>query len=587
MLEGVHRMLHHMRRRGPDANGVWSAPGVLLGHRRLAILDLQARANQPLVSADHRYVVVFNGEIYNFRELRHSLEQRGVSFSTTSDTEVVLALYQREGASVLARLRGMFALAIWDSKTRELFLARDPYGIKPLYYSPPKAGLVFASQVKALVASQLAPVSTEPAGIVGFHLWGSVPEPWTLYRDIFALPAGHCLRVRAGVPEAPVCWHDISVHWKGKEAGSATEDLSERVREALTDSVRAHLVSDVPVSVFLSGGIDSAVVAALARELGASLEAITVGFEEFAGRPEDELPAAAATAAHYGMPHHERRVSASEFARDVPRILAAMDQPSVDGVNTWFASKAAAERGHKVVLSGVGGDELFCGYSSFERVPRAAAIGRMATASGASRTLSGGFVAYLGKRLIHPKLAGLACLGSSIEGAYFLSRGLFLPQELPPLIGLDMARDGLDRLAGSPIGMGCADARDSTSAVGLLESTRYLRNQLLRDSDWASMDHSLELRTPLIDTQLLADLGPFVSRFSRGAGKALMARSPRAALPAAVVGRRKTGFGVPMARWLSAPVDAGADRRGNGKLQGKHWARNWAAIVIADALSCA
>jgi asparagine synthase (glutamine-hydrolysing) len=279
-------MLHHMRRRGPDAEGVSSSPGVVLGHRRLAILDLAARANQPLVSRDQRYSIVFNGEIYNFRELRRSLEQQGVSFHTTSDTEVLLALYSREGADMLRRLRGMFALAIWDTTARELFLARDPYGIKPLYYASTKDGVIFASQVKALVASQLTPVEPEPAGIAGFHLWGSVPEPWTLYRNLLALPAGHWLRVRDGVPGTPVCWHDIRLHWRTSGAELATDDLGVRVREALTDSVRAHLVSDVPVSVFLSGGVDSAVLAALASELGASLEGITVGFEEFAGGPD-------------------------------------------------------------------------------------------------------------------------------------------------------------------------------------------------------------------------------------------------------------------------------------------------------------
>jgi asparagine synthase (glutamine-hydrolysing) len=189
--------------------------------------------------------------------------------------------------------------------------------------------------------------------------------------------------------------------------------------------------------------------------------------------------------------------------------------------------------------------------------------------------------------LIHPKLAGLPSLGGSIEGAYFLSRGLFLPQELPALIGPDLARDGLARLAGSPLGIGRADARDVTAAVGLLESTCYLRNQLLRDSDWASMDHSLELRTPLVDAPLLAELGPFVSRFRGGAGKALMAQSPRAPLPAAVTRRRKTGFGVPMAQWLLGPIGGAADRPRNGRPNGKSWARHWATIVMADAMPCA
>src|SRR5262245_49847313 len=208
-LDPVRRMIDRMHNRGPDAEGVWVSEGVVLGHRRLAILDLDDRANQPMVSTDGRYIIVFNGEIYNFRELRRVLEIDGVSFRTTSDTEVLLMLFAREGERMLPRLRGMFAFAIWDTQSRELFLARDPYGIKPLYYRRTREGLLFASQVKALLASRLVSTEREPAGLVGFYLWGSVPEPWTLFRDLFALPAGHWLRVRAGVPESPVCWNNI------------------------------------------------------------------------------------------------------------------------------------------------------------------------------------------------------------------------------------------------------------------------------------------------------------------------------------------------------------------------------------------
>ena len=314
---------------------------------------------------------------------------------------------------MLPRLRGMFAFAIWDTQSRELFLARDPYGIKPLYYTRTKDGFVFASQVKALLASGLVSTEPEPAGLVGFYLWGSVPEPWTLFRDVFALPAGHWLRVRAGVPESPVCWNDIRAHWQKEGCKATTQELQERVREAVSDSVRAHLVADVPVSVFLSGGIDSAAIAGLASGLGAHVEGITIGFQEFAGRHEDEVPVAAAIAAHYGLPHHVRMVSRAEFEQDMPRILDAMDQPSIDGVNTWFASKAAAERGYKVVLSGVGGDELFCGYSSFRQIPRTAALGRAIAAIPGARALLGAPCAYLAKSRSQPKFAGVpAFMGS-------------------------------------------------------------------------------------------------------------------------------------------------------------------------------
>ncbi len=587
-IDAIRRMTDRMRPRGPDAKGLWTGDGVVLGHRRLAILDLDARANQPMVSVDGRYTIVFNGEIYNFRELRRTLEAGGVAFHTTSDTEVLLALFAREGERMLPKLRGMFAFAIWDNKARELFLARDPYGVKPLYYTQTNDGLLFASQVKALLASGRASTECEPAGLAGFYLWGSVPEPWTLYRDVFALPAGHWLRVRAGVPDAPICWHDIRTHWRDEGCNTSAQELQEAVRKAVTDSVRAHLVADVPVSVFLSGGIDSAALAGLASGLGAQVEGITIGFDEFAGQHEDEVPVAAAIAAHYSLPHFVRRVSRTEFEQDIPRILDAMDQPSIDGVNTWFASKAAAERGFKVVLSGVGGDELFCGYPSFRQIPRAAALGRaLATVPGA-RSLLNAPCAWLAQRRSQPKLAGLPMFMDSVEGTYFLRRSIFLPDELPALMGYDMAQEGLKRLGGSPPGMIRAKARDYAGAVGLLESTHYLRNQLLRDSDWASMGHSLELRTPLVDAKLLEALGPYVSGFADGAGKTMLARSPQKPLPDAVINRPKTGFSLPMAKWLT---DA-ADQRAWSRLPmlnapGTPWARRWAKVVVDRMLECA
>ena len=590
-IEAVQQMTTRMAARGPDAEGVWSGEGVVLGHRRLAILDLDARSNQPMVSGCGRYVIVFNGEIYNFRDLRRDLEADGASFRTTSDTEVLLALYARDGERMLPKLRGMFAFAIWDTTARELFLARDPYGIKPLYYAQTRQGLVFASQVKALLASGWVSQELEPAGLAGFYLWGSVPEPWTLYRDVFALPSGHWLKARAGVMAAPVCWHDIRAHWQGKSApspqpspasGRGSQPLPERVREAMRDSVRAHLVADVPVSVFLSGGIDSGTVAGLAAELGAQVEGITIGFEEFAGRPDDEVPVARAIAAHYGLRHHIRYVTRAEFAQDLPRILDAMDQPSVDGVNTWFASKAAAERGYKVVLSGVGGDELFCGYPSFRQIPRLAALGRAVAAIPGARALLNAPCAWLARRRAQPKFAAIPEWMDSLEGGYFLRRCLFLPAELPALMGVEPAREGLARLGGTPPGMNLAQARDGAAAVGLLESTHYLRNQLLRDSDWASMGHSLELRTPLVDAKLLDTLGPWVTGFAGGAGKAMLARSPAKPLPDAVINRPKTGFGLPMAAWLAQAADqcAWANLPMLAR-PGTPWARRWARLLIA------
>ncbi|HEY9278151.1 MAG TPA: asparagine synthase (glutamine-hydrolyzing) [Methylotenera sp.] len=586
-FEATQRMVSSMHNRGPDAKTVWTDDCVVLGHRRLAIIDLDSRANQPILSDDERYVIVFNGEIYNFKELRIDLESEGMLFRTSSDTEVLLALYVRERERMLPKLRGMFAFAIWDKHNNELFLGRDSYGIKPLYYAQTKEGLIFASQVKALLVSGVVSKKIEPAGVAGFYLWGSVPEPWTLYQDILVLPAGHYMRVNAGVAQPPVFWSDIRKNWREKVEQLPIQELQEHVRQAVTDSVRAHMVADVPLCVFLSGGIDSGALAGLVSELGAKVEGITIGFDEFTGQAEDEVPVAASIAAHYGLPHFVRRISNAEFEQDIPKILDAMDQPSIDGVNTWFASKAAAERGYKVVLSGVGGDELFAGYSSFQQIPRMAALGKVISAIPGTRPLLKKVCGYLAKVLDKPKLASIPDFMNTLEGAYFLKRSLFLPEELPALMGVDMACEGLKRLRGCPPGMVKANARDGAATVGLLESTHYLRNQLLRDSDWASMAHSLELRTPLVDTQLLETLGPFVSNFTGGIGKGMLARSPVNSLPELIINRPKTGFSLPMAQWLSLASDKTAwSDLPILSASSTPWARRWARVVVERMTKC-
>ncbi|MGA8729319.1 MAG: asparagine synthetase B family protein, partial [Terracidiphilus sp.] len=445
-------------------------------------------------------------------------------------------------------------------------------------------GLVFASQVKALLASELVSPSCEAAGVAGFYLWGSVPEPWTLYRGVFALPAGHWLRMRASESPKAICWNDIRTNWRD-ESRKETGDLQNCLREAVTDSVRAHLVSDVPVCVFLSGGIDSGTIAGLASQLGAQVEGITVAFDEFSSMKEDETTAASAVAKHFGLRHHVRKVTRAEFEEDTPHILYGMDQPSIDGVNTWFASKAAAERGYKVALSGVGGDELFRGYTYMAKISREVKWGKaIASIPGAVQLLQKPS-AYLAKRRSQPKFNGALKFMGSLEGAYFLRRSLFLPHELPILIGKEMATEGLAKLGGSPPGMTRANAVNDEAGVCLLDSTLYLRNQLLRDSDWASMHHSLELRTPLVDGALLAALKPFLPSLPNGAGKAMLAKSPANPMPADVINRPKTGFSVPMNEWLIGASDQRywAD---NPLLApaGTPWARRWAKTVLGTTI---
>ena len=557
----VQRMSDHMRARGPDALGYWSDSkvGLSLGHRRLSILDLEPRANQPMHSDDGRYVIVFNGEIYNFRELRRVLERDGEAFRTRSDTEVLLKLYAREGQSMLSRLRGMFSFAIWDIQTRGLFLARDPYGIKPLYIGRNKDGWLFASQVKALLASGLISHDTDPLGQADFWLLGSVPEPRTWFRNISALPAGSWCRISAdGQFSGPYKYWDIGDSWRNApECRLTPSEAQEMVRAAVSESVRQHLVADVPVGVFLSGGIDSGSLAGLINDAGASgMQGITIAFNEFQGRHENEAPVAAEIARSYGIRHHVRIITQQEFDADLPRILSAMDQPSIDGINTWYASKAVAELGLKVVISGVGGDELFYGYPSFHQLPNLVSRWERLACIPGARPAANLVLALLTRRTGNPRWRWLTRQAGSLYGAYWLRRGLFAPDELPDVMGEEYSLGALrdlnpGTLLESMVGVLPADAM---AAVGQIESSVYLRNQLLRDSDWASMDHSVELRTPLVDAWLLRDLMPVLRSFGRLKGKRMLAASPATPLSQSIIDRVKTGFSIPLGIWMSGAL---------------------------------
>jgi len=530
--EELLRSRDHMTARGPDGSGLWisSDQGVGLAHRRLAIIDLSEAGLQPM--ARGRYRIVFNGEIYNYRELRRELIGQGEEFTSYSDTEVVLALYAREGLRMLPRLR-----------------------IKPLYYALDSNHLRFASQVKALEAGGGIDDEVDPAGLVGFLLWGSVPEPHTLRRGVRCLEAGHHLVVEDGRPRQPRPHHRF--------AGDRETGAGDPAR-ALEESVRAHLVSDVPVAVFLSSGLDSSLIAALAsREVEHPPTTLTLRFDAYVGTPFDEGPLAAEVARSLGTRHVERIVRGADFKDLWPSAMAAMDQPSVDGFNTYVVSRAAHDEGFKVVLSGVGGDELLGGYASFPEVPRWARWARaLDRVPGLSLALP-----HLAKlRPATPKLAGMLEHGTSLQGAYFLRRALYLPPDLPRLVGADFAREGLEtydpvadcaKFLDEVDGVAPAGHRSRASeweAVHRMESTQYLRNQLLRDSDWASMAHSLELRTPLVDAWLHGDIarGDFEPGCSQGKAAAIRLAAPD--LPATLWTRPKTGFYIPVMQWLDEQV---------------------------------
>ena len=580
-----------MHARGPDGAGSWWSQDrhCGLGHRRLSIIDLSERASQPMKSDDGRLVIVFNGEIYNFPQLRLELEADGAQFRTTSDTEVLLHLYARYGAEMVHRLRGMFAFAIWDEVRRGLFLARDPYGIKPLYTANDGWTFRFASQVKALLAGGRVSRDPEPAGVVGFHLFGSVPEPFTCYREIRALPAGHTQWVDVAGPREPKCFASLAeVLAKARQNPVPEAEFAERLREGVLESVRAHLLADVEVGVFLSAGVDSGALLGCMRDAGArEIRAITLAFEEFRGTSEDEAPLAARVSAHYGAHHVVRHLSRDEFVEDLPAILDAMDQPSIDGINTWYVSKAAKEAGLKVAISGLGGDELLGGYPSFCDVPRwRRRFGAFAGMPGVgllARELIGHMAPAFSRT--RPKALGLLKYSSSWAGAYLLRRGLFLPDELRQVMDPEVAREGMRRL--NPLErLGESlkpDPGSDIARVCALESAHYMRNQLLRDSDWAGMAHSLEIRVPLVDYALLRQLGPLIPSLAPGSGKAALAGAPTSPLPGEIVARAKSGFGVPTGAWINAVSDDSSGRTGRRPEPKGVVSRRWSQAVLKGA----
>lgn len=555
------------QRRGPDGEGFWSSDDgrVALAHRRLAIIGLGPDGAQPMTDASGRWTVTFNGEIYNYRELRDELARDGLHMRTDTDTEVLIQVVAHWGEAGLRKLRGMFAFVLWDDLRKELWLARDPCGIKPLYVAEREGALWFASQARAL--AKCAPVDTarDPAALVGFYLWGHVPEPYSWWRGIRMFPAGHVQIVRPGEslrpPHAYVCIQDAYLAQPPRSLAAG------ELRQLILDTVRHHLVADVPVGMFLSGGIDSIVLAACAAELGVQLKTVTVAFDEFKDTPDDEAPQAERAAAALGTDHATVRIGRGEFEAIVDDFLEAMDQPTIDGLNTYLVSRAAAGQGLKVALSGLGGDELFGGYPSFRQIPLLLRCARVAALFPAIRNGLESLLWAMPRRLVPPKVAGLFGHGSNISISYFLRRALYLGNELDALLdeawlaeGLAAVTDG--RLASEVL-------RDFPAGVPLhaqisaLESCLYMRNQLLRDTDWASMAFGLEVRTPYVDAALIGRLAPAIASTAPPRKGDLAQCSTRYSIP----GRMKTGFVTPVRQW--AIEKAGAPERG---LRG--WANN-------------
>ncbi len=570
--EELLRMRDFMRARGPDGKGDWFAPNrkVALGHRRLAIIELGQGGAQPMSLRPHGPTITFNGEILNYREIKLELEMGGIRFRSNSDTEVLLHLYDLYGERMVERLRGMYAFAIYDPQKHAMLLVRDPFGIKPLYYYDDGSTIRVASQVRALLAGAARELSVGAAGHAGFFLWGHVPEPFTLYREIVSLRPGHSLWIDEHGSRTPACFFNIEASY-----GLGTSRTSMRpLRDVLSDSIAAHLVADVPVSIFLSSGVDSTAIAALSAQKvdPRNLKTFTLGFAEYRGTPNDETVLAAETAALLGTDHEVHWIAREDFISSIAHILHSMDQPTVDGINTYFVSKMAAAAGARVVLSGLGGDELFGSYPSFKGVPRLACALRALHIPRALGKAARHILSPVIGHITSPKYAGIFEYGTTIGEAFLMRRALYMPWELEKVLDPDLARAGLAELQVSSLEHVKADKTDH-AAISNLEINFYMQPRLLRDSDWASMAHSLELRVPLVDRQLFTELAPRIASATPPTKSELMMEISEL-IPAQLLNRRKSGFSIPVRDWIGQQLtDSSPQERG---------LRGWAKYVYSQ-----
>lgn len=557
------RMLDAQAHRGPDDHGVTifgvGESTLGLGNRRLSILDLSPLGHQPMRNPDTGDVLVYNGEIYNFQELKQTLTGHGFAFRGRSDTEVVLRAYEQWGIECLTRLKGMFAFALWDAERQRLVMARDHLGIKPLYYALwPGKGCLFASEIRGLLAGDVIPFTVDRRALAGYLAYGAVQDPSTIVEGVQALPRGSWLEVDAlgqvvargdywNFP-APTC----------ADSGASFRELADEGRALLEQAVRRHLLSDVPVGVFLSSGLDSTAILGLARlATSDQVHAFTVSFPEDGAQAEG--PVARETAHRLDVVYHECQVDESTALTWIEDGLARMDQPAMDGLNTYMVSRAVRREGIAVALSGQGGDELFGGYRSFLGIPHwyrrmsrlraltpplRAALVRLATI-GMTSTYRG-------------KAQDIARTGPDLLGLYFQSRRLLSNADLAWL-GLRASALNLSDSFHPPE----LDSRrylipnDPVATVGRLESVYYLGNTLLRDSDVFGMANSLEIRVPFLDRDLVEWVFrlPGATLLPQGAPHKFLLREMCGDLYAPILTRLpKRGFTPPFALWLLGPL---------------------------------
>jgi asparagine synthase (glutamine-hydrolysing) len=593
----ITRMYEALLHRGPDDYGIYESPDkrFYLAHTRLSIIDLSPNAHQPMSDKETQVWLSYNGQIYNYRQLQSELKIRGYEFRSQSDTEVVLHGYKEWGIEgLLKRLRGMFAFVIYDLRHQDaagapkIFLARDRFGIKPLYYYYDNQVLIFSSEVNSIIKSKFVPIEGNPEAEIAFLIFGHLPSPLTTIKNVFSLPAASYISIENGNKRLVKYYNlleSFSVR-KIKDSGQ----IQSRFLSVLSEVVELHLVSDVPLGVFLSGGIDSSALVALASKVSpATISTLSIIFNE---QGYSELPYQRLISQQYRTRHIEMRVTENDFFDEIENIFSAVDQPTIDGVNTYFVSRAARQAGLKVMLSGAGGDEVFCGYESFKQV-RFLRVIQHAPRFLKNAIRFAGLFNYKWKKSTY-------LLNNEDLYFYLIFRGLFIPQDVAVMLGIsrEEVEDALKKVM-LLIPRRQLSKLDPIDWLSFMEINYYLQNQLLKDTDFMSMYHAVETRVPFLDHILVDYVASIEPRLKvrKKFPKPILVKSLNNMLPRKIVFRKKHGFIFPFDLWFkkrgsdffhSAISKINLNPKythtiwrefQDGKL---HWSRIWALVVMAS-----
>ena len=534
-------------KRGPDDRGMWQSTckKTTFGHNRLSIIDLTDKARQPLVSKDNSLVITFNGEIYNYKEIRNELSKNNILFKSNSDSEVILESYKCWGIEFVKKLRGMFAFAIWDNNKKKLLLARDPFGIKPLYYFKKNNILFFASQVKSILSIENLSFEKSGRSVLDYYLWGNIREPLTLYKDIYSLERGTVKIFDSKLNETSYEYANIkdAILNSKKNNFKNESELNEKLNYLIKDTVNYHQVSDVPVTFLLSSGIDSNILlAASKKKINTNFNAMTLDFSE----KLKESPLAKVGSKMSNIDHIIEKVDDNEIAELISQYYKYMDMPTNDGLNNYVVSYFAKKKGSKVLISGIGGDELFFGYPSFKRIPIMRKISKVIPNNkNIQKILYDITYKILSKFNKNTKYAGVLKYSHNTFDSFMLQRCVFTPEEIVDLINTKVINEATSNLEfQKQKEINDKDFENEQLKIMYFEIKYYLCSKLLRDADWASMANSVELRTPFIDWFFFNELLPILKSNIK-ISKRNMLDSFKGQTPVELYNRKKTGFAIP------------------------------------------